>query len=144
MIMSSIKAHIWRSCARYRISFGQIVRGSVAIFCGSPGRGIIGARLMLCGADVVQGKTFKGRQFTAEVILWSVRWYLMFPISYHRRIKRLISPGLGFGGFRTARRTLAGFEAMAMIRKGQFDISVETTSGLRVASSQVCSRSRLN
>ena len=26
--------------------------------------------------------TFKGRQFTAEVILWAVRWYLMFPISY--------------------------------------------------------------
>jgi transposase, IS6 family len=25
---------------------------------------------------------FKGRQFTAEVILWAVRWYLMFPISY--------------------------------------------------------------
>jgi hypothetical protein len=24
----------------------------------------------------------KGRQFTAEVILWAVRWYLMFPISY--------------------------------------------------------------
>jgi IS6 family transposase len=37
----------------------------------------------------------------------------------HRRVKRLIRPGLGFGGFRTARRTLAGYEAMAMIRKGQ-------------------------
>ena len=37
----------------------------------------------------------------------------------HRRIKRLVRPGLGFGSFRTARRTLAGFEAMAMIRKGQ-------------------------
>jgi transposase, IS6 family len=37
----------------------------------------------------------------------------------HRRVKRLIRPGLGFGGFWTARRTLAGFEAMAMIRKGQ-------------------------
>jgi transposase, IS6 family len=37
----------------------------------------------------------------------------------HRRIKRLVQPGLGFGSFRTARRTLAGFEAMAMIRKGQ-------------------------
>jgi len=37
----------------------------------------------------------------------------------HRRIKRLTGPGLGFGGFWTARRTLAGFEAMAMIRKGQ-------------------------
>jgi transposase-like protein len=37
----------------------------------------------------------------------------------HRSIKRLTGPGLGFGSFRTARRTLAGFEAMAMIRKGQ-------------------------
>ena len=37
----------------------------------------------------------------------------------HRRIKRLVRPGLGFGSFPTARRTLAGYEAMAMIRKGQ-------------------------
>ena len=29
-----------------------------------------------------QDQSFKGRQFTAEVILWAVRWYLMFPISY--------------------------------------------------------------
>src|SRR3982751_2088711 len=35
------------------------------------------------GAGVMaRGKEFKGRQFTAEVILWAVRWYLMFPISY--------------------------------------------------------------
>jgi transposase, IS6 family len=37
----------------------------------------------------------------------------------HRRIKRLTGPGLGFSSFRTARRTLAGYEAMAMMRKGQ-------------------------
>ena len=37
----------------------------------------------------------------------------------HRRIKRLTAPGLGFGSFQTARRTIAGFEAMAMIRPGQ-------------------------
>jgi IS6 family transposase len=37
----------------------------------------------------------------------------------HRGIKRLTGPGLGFGSFWTARRKLAGFEAMAMIRKGQ-------------------------
>ena len=30
-----------------------------------------------------------------------------------------ICPGPGFGDFWTARRTLAGYEAMAMIRKGQ-------------------------
>ena len=37
----------------------------------------------------------------------------------HRRVKRLVTPTLGFGSFHTARRTLAGYEAMAMIRKGQ-------------------------
>ena len=37
----------------------------------------------------------------------------------HRRLKRLVKPGLGFGSFNTARRTLKGYEAMAMIRKGQ-------------------------
>src|SRR5580692_11684830 len=37
----------------------------------------------------------------------------------HWRVKRLTGPGLSFGGFWTARRTLAGYEAMAMIRKGQ-------------------------
>jgi transposase-like protein len=37
----------------------------------------------------------------------------------HRNLKRLTRPGLGFGSFWTARRTLAGYEAMAMIRKGQ-------------------------
>jgi transposase-like protein len=36
-----------------------------------------------------------------------------------RRVKRLVRSGLGFGSFHTARRTLAGYEAMAMIRKGQ-------------------------
>src|SRR5438128_11421979 len=33
-------------------------------------------------ARVRQDQPFKGRQFTTEVILWAVRWYLMFPISY--------------------------------------------------------------
>jgi transposase-like protein len=37
----------------------------------------------------------------------------------HRHVERVTRPGLGFGGFWTARRTLAGYEAMAMIRKGQ-------------------------
>jgi transposase, IS6 family len=32
---------------------------------------------------------------------------------------RHVQARLGFGGFWTARRTLAGFEAMAMIKKGQ-------------------------
>ena len=38
----------------------------------------------------------------------------------HRRIKRLTRPMLGFQGFWTAKRTLAGVEAMAMLAKGQY------------------------
>jgi transposase, IS6 family len=37
----------------------------------------------------------------------------------HRRTKRLVWPGLGFKSFTSASQTLAGYEAMAMIRKGQ-------------------------
>ncbi len=37
----------------------------------------------------------------------------------HRFIKRLVNSGMGFGSFNTARRTLKGYEAMNMIRKGQ-------------------------
>lgn len=33
---------------------------------------------------------FKGRQFTAGIILWAVRWYLQFPISY-RDLERMFS-----------------------------------------------------
>lgn len=39
----------------------------------------------------------------------------------HRFIKRRVKPGLGFGSFNAARRTLKGYEAINMIRKGQID-----------------------
>lgn len=37
----------------------------------------------------------------------------------HRGIKRLVKPGMGFGSFNTARRTIRGYEIMNMMRKGQ-------------------------
>ncbi len=37
----------------------------------------------------------------------------------HRGIKRLVKPGIGFGSFNTARRTIRGYEIMNMMRKGQ-------------------------
>ena len=37
----------------------------------------------------------------------------------HRFLKRRIKPGIGFGSFNTARRTIKGYEVMHMIRKGQ-------------------------
>jgi transposase, IS6 family len=43
---------------------------------------------------VRQGQSFKGRQFTAEVILWAVRWSLMFPISYRDLAPTLADRGV--------------------------------------------------
>ena len=37
----------------------------------------------------------------------------------HRAIKRLVKPGMGFGSFNTARRTIRGYEIINMMRKGQ-------------------------
>ena len=37
----------------------------------------------------------------------------------HRRIKRLVRPGLGFKSMSTARQIICGYEIFAMIRKGQ-------------------------
>jgi IS6 family transposase len=39
----------------------------------------------------------------------------------HRFIKRRVNPGLGFFSFKRARRTVGGYEAMNMIRKGQVE-----------------------
>ncbi|MGB5636512.1 MAG: IS6 family transposase [Waterburya sp.] len=39
----------------------------------------------------------------------------------HRGVKHLINPGMGFGSFNSARRTIKGYEAMNMIRKGQIN-----------------------
>ena len=39
----------------------------------------------------------------------------------HRFIKRRVDPGLGFFSFKTARRTIGGYEVMHMIRKGQVE-----------------------
>jgi transposase, IS6 family len=38
----------------------------------------------------------------------------------HRFLKRRVNPGLGFGSFPTAWRTVQGYEVMHMLRKGQF------------------------
>ena len=35
-------------------------------------------------------RAFRGYRFPAEVILWAVRWYLQFPISY-RDLERMLA-----------------------------------------------------
>ena len=39
----------------------------------------------------------------------------------HRFVKRRVNPGLGFGVFATAQRTIQGYEAMHMLHKGQIE-----------------------
>jgi transposase, IS6 family len=39
----------------------------------------------------------------------------------HRFVKRRVNPGLGFGAFATAQRTIQGYETMHMLRKGQLE-----------------------
>ena len=41
-----------------------------------------------------QDQSSKGRHFTAEVILWAVRWYLIFLISYHDLELMLLDRGV--------------------------------------------------
>jgi transposase-like protein len=41
----------------------------------------------------------------------------------HRRIKRLVRPGLGFKSFVTALRTIVGYEGIVMIRNEQAAIA---------------------
>ena len=72
-------------------------------------------------------KSYPGalREMKREGELWRFtrdrrgRWHNNRVEQDHRRIKRLTGPMLGFGSFVTARRTLAGVEAMAMLAKGQ-------------------------
>src|ERR1700753_754684 len=44
--------------------------------------------------QVRRDQAFKGRQFSAEVILWAVRWYLMFPVSYRDLELMLLDRGV--------------------------------------------------
>ena len=43
----------------------------------------------------------------------------------HRFLKRRVKPGLGFGAFETAQRTIQGYEAIHMLRKGQCEGSTK-------------------
>ena len=60
--------------------------------------------------------------------------YLNNPVEQdHRFIKRLVKPGMGFFSSETAWRTLQGYEAMNMLRKGQIESVDKRESMKRVA-----------
>jgi transposase, IS6 family len=72
-------------------------------------------------------KSYPGalRELKREGELWRFarhrrgRWLNNRVEQDHRRVKRRTRPMLGFKRFVTARRTLAGVEALAMLTKGQ-------------------------
>ncbi len=82
---------------------------------------------MDCNHVLDRLKSYPGalREMRREGELWRFtrhrrgRWLDDMVEQDHRRIKRRTGPMLGFGSFATARRTLAGVEAMAMLAKGQ-------------------------
>ena len=65
-------------------------------------------------------ETLKAEDLLAETTELRQNKYLNNIVEQdHRFIKRLTLAGMGFQSFNTARRTLRGYEAMNMIRKGQ-------------------------
>ena len=42
----------------------------------------------------IKPKDFKWKHFEGEVILWAVRWYCQFPISYRDLVKMSLGRGL--------------------------------------------------
>ena len=61
----------------------------------------------------------KGGELWRFTKLRQVKYFNNIVEQNHRRIKRLVRPGIGFQSLHTARRTLAGYEILAMVRKGQ-------------------------
>jgi IS6 family transposase len=67
------------------------------------------------GAEIIAG-----HYRLAETCLLRQSKYLHNLIEQdHRFVKRRVNPGMGFGTFPTAQRTIQGYEAIHMVRKGQ-------------------------
>ena len=61
----------------------------------------------------------KDRQLWRFAKLCQVKYMNNIVEQDHRRTRRLLRPGLGSRRFRTAWRSLVGYETLAMMRKGQ-------------------------
>ncbi len=65
---------------------------------------------------------FKWKQFKGDIILWLVRWYGRYALSYND-LKEMALPlsrnRQWYKTFDSAKKTIAGIEAMRMIQKGQ-------------------------
>ena len=65
--------------------------GSVAKLCRQPCRDMIVVGLATERITVVD---FKGRHFEREIVLWGVRWYVAYPISYRQLAEMMEERGV--------------------------------------------------
>src|SRR4051794_38043780 len=67
------------------------IRGFVALSgAACPGRSGTPATTLPRIPSMTTARAFRGFRFPAEVILWAVRWYLQFPVSY-RDLERMLA-----------------------------------------------------
>ena len=59
---------------------------------------------------------FKGRHFEGEIVLWAVRWYCRYCVSYRDLEQMMGERGVSVD---TAYATIKGFKVMRALRKGQ-------------------------
>src|SRR4051812_38909692 len=72
------------------------MHGSVALSgAACPGRSGTPALTLPRIPSMTTARAFRGFRFPAEVILWAVRWYLQFPISYRDLEAMLADRGVG-------------------------------------------------
>src|SRR3954471_11064351 len=90
-VQQKTPASISRSCNRFGVRpAGRTGRsdridatGFVALSgAACPGRSGTPATTLPRIPSMTTARAFRGFRFPAEVILWAVRWYLQFPISY--------------------------------------------------------------
>src|SRR3954466_151986 len=81
--------------ATCRSAGGEATLGSVALSgAACPGRSGTPATTLPRAPSMTTARAFRGFRFPAEVILWAVRWYLQFPISYRLpEAKRAVGNG---------------------------------------------------
>jgi IS6 family transposase len=61
------------------------------------------------------------RMFPESCVLRTCKYLNNVVEQDHRLVKRRVNPVLGFGAFATAQRTIQGYDAMHMLRKGQIE-----------------------
>jgi hypothetical protein len=88
-------------------------------WCMLAGNGFAGEQVMI---------EFKGSQIERDVILWTVRWYVAYPISYRQLEEMMEEHGVG-GGLRHAENLFVGNASWSMLFRLQLSLELPAGSG---------------